>query len=88
MPIDQVPLDPITQRFKLIWFTFFESLIAPNTSSYVVAGLPTSAKVGATAYASDGRKPGESAGAGTGVLVYYDNNNHWISVHSGTSITA
>jgi hypothetical protein len=50
--------------------------------SYTVAALPTSASVGAIAFASNGRKPGEVVGAGTGVQVYYDGRG-WISASSG-----
>ncbi len=50
--------------------------------SYSVAGLPTSTKAGAIAFANNGRKPGEAAGSGTGVQVYYDGRN-WISASSG-----
>ncbi|MDH0871790.1 hypothetical protein [Agrobacterium pusense] len=40
--------------------------------SYTVAALPTTGiSAGATAYASNGRKVSEGAGAGTGVMVYY-----------------
>jgi len=38
-----------------------------------VANLPASAKVGTVAYASNGRKSGEGAGSGTGVMVYFSN---------------
>ncbi|HEY7580260.1 MAG TPA: hypothetical protein VH855_21945 [Acetobacteraceae bacterium] len=50
--------------------------------AYTVAALPTSAAAGAIAFASNGRKPGEAAGSGTGVQVFYDGRN-WISVSSG-----
>jgi hypothetical protein len=50
--------------------------------TYPVAGLPTSAAAGAIAFANNARKPGEAAGSGTGVQVYYDGRN-WISVSSG-----
>lgn len=48
---------------------------APVTRSYtgvLVADLPTDATAGTTAFATNGRKNGEGAGSGTGVLVYYD----------------
>jgi hypothetical protein len=50
--------------------------------AYTVAALPTSAPAGAIAFANNGRKPGEAAGSGTGVQVFYDGRN-WISVSSG-----
>lgn len=40
------------------------------TGSFTVAGLPAGVN-GRIAYASNGRKVGELAGAGTGVVVYY-----------------
>ncbi len=55
--------------------------------TYTVAALPTPASVGAIAFASNGRKPGEAAGAGTGVQVYYDGRS-WTSTSSGALATA
>jgi len=59
----------------------------PVLPSYLVAGLPTSVQAGAKAFASNGRKPSELAGAGSGVEVFYD-GIRWISVCSGTQVTA
>jgi hypothetical protein len=39
------------------------------------------------AYATNGRKNGEGAGAGTGVLVFYDGTN-WIAVDTGQTVAA
>ncbi|HEY3797151.1 MAG TPA: hypothetical protein VGL58_02275 [Caulobacteraceae bacterium] len=51
------------------------------------ANLPTSAVgEGDWAYALDGRKPGEGAGAGTGVPVIYSQGS-WISAYSGAAVT-
>lgn len=56
----------------------------PNT----VAGLATlSAAPGDTAYASDGRKAGETAGNGTGVLVFFD-GTIWAAVDTGAAAAA
>jgi hypothetical protein len=53
-----------------------------------VAALPTTGNsVGDFAYAADGRKPGESAGAGTGVPVWWD-GAHWYAVCSGAVVAA
>ena len=41
---------------------------------------------GSIAYASDGRKAGEGAGNGTGVLVFYDENDTWIACDTGTTV--
>ena len=59
----------------------------PVLPSYTVGGLPTAPGTGAQAFATNGRKPADSAGAGTGVQVFYD-GSHWISVSSGTQVTS
>lgn len=56
-------------------------------ASYTVATLPGSPGAGAKAFASNGRKPSENAGAGTGVEVFYD-GGRWISVCSGSQVAA
>ncbi|MBV8401073.1 MAG: hypothetical protein JOZ17_20415, partial [Acetobacteraceae bacterium] len=55
--------------------------------SYAVAALPT-ASAGALAYAANGRKPGEAAGAGSGVLVWGSSTKQWLSILSGTPVQA
>lgn len=53
-----------------------------------VAALPTAGNAqGDWAYALDGRKPGESAGAGTGVPCFWSGSS-WIAVTSGVAVTA
>jgi hypothetical protein len=47
--------------------------------------LPVQA--GSQAFASNGRKNGEGAGSGTGVLVYYDGSN-WIASDTGQTVAA
>jgi hypothetical protein len=59
----------------------------PTLPSYTVATLPTSPGAGTLAFASNGRKPSEAAGAGTGVEVFND-GGHWISVCSGSQVAA
>jgi len=59
----------------------------PVLPNYTVAALPTGMDRGAKAFATNGRKTGEAAGAGTGVEVFFDGTS-WISVISGTAITA
>lgn len=54
--------------------------------SYTVAGLPTGA-AGDTAYASNGRKNGEGAGAGTGVMVFKD-ATAWRACDTGATVAA
>jgi hypothetical protein len=59
----------------------------PVLPSYTVAGLPAASTAGAKAFASNGRKPTEAAGAGTGVELFCD-GAHWISVCSGSQVLA
>lgn len=59
----------------------------PILPSYAVAGLPATSTAGAKAFATNGRKPTEAAGAGTGVEVFCD-GIHWISVCSGSQVLA
>ena len=59
----------------------------PILPSYSVVGLPASPGAGAKAFVTNGRKPGEVSGAGTGVEVFFD-GTRWISVCSGVLITA
>jgi hypothetical protein len=54
----------------------------PMLPSYTVASLPTGIAAGALAFASNGRKPSEAAGAGTGITVFFDGTT-WISQCSG-----
>ena len=58
--------------------------IALYCSLTAVALLPP-ATTGDWAYALDGRKPGEAAGTGTGVPVFWS-NGAWIAVTSGAPV--
>jgi hypothetical protein len=55
--------------------------------SYTVLNLPVGTVAGAKAFASNGRKPSEGAGLGSGVEVFFD-GQHWISSCSGTAVAA
>jgi len=59
----------------------------PVLPAYSVAALPAGVEAGAKAYATNGRKPGQSAGTGTGMEVFFD-GTAWISVASGAAIAA
>lgn len=59
----------------------------PTLPSYTVASLPGASAPGAIAFASNGRKPSETAGAGSGVGVFYD-GARWISVCNGLAVVA
>jgi hypothetical protein len=55
--------------------------------SYTVANLPGALPAGAKAFASNGRKPSEPAGGGSGVEVFFD-GWHWISSCTGAAVAA
>lgn len=76
------PPDPKTGFDSPAWQGWFFSLFSRFAlkGSYPVSNLPgvsatapSGPPVGSIAYASNGRKVGEGAGAGTGVPVYYSN---------------
>lgn len=54
---------------------------------YTVATLPTAGTAGRTAFASNGRKTGQVAAAGTGVLVY-DDGTAWRACDTGATVAA
>jgi hypothetical protein len=60
---------------------------APVLPSYLAAGLPLSPGAGAKAFATNGRKPSEAVGTGTGVEVFYD-GARWICGCSGLPVSA
>lgn len=61
---------------------------AVDHGSFAVAELPTTGvAAGNTAYATDGRKAGETGGNGTGVKVFYDGTN-WIANDTGATVAA
>ena len=55
--------------------------------SYTVSNLPSGVAAGAKAFASNGRKPSETSGNGSGVEVFFD-SQHWISSCNGTVVAA
>jgi hypothetical protein len=57
-----------------------------NYRGFSVASLPAKALPGDVAYALNGRKNGEGAGVGTGVLVFHDGSN-WIACDSGQTVS-
>jgi len=61
--------------------------VLPAVGVYTVANLPTDVTAGQTAYASDGRKAGEGAGAGTGVLAFRD-GTAWRACDTGATVAA
>lgn len=63
---------------------FVSPIVLPN---YTVANLPGGQVAGAKAFATNGRKPSEGAGMGTGVEVFFD-GTRWIAGCSGAVVTA
>lgn len=59
---------------------------SPSVPSFTVANLPTGT-AGRLAFASNGRKNGEGAAAGTGVLVFHD-GVAWRSCDTGATVAA
>ncbi len=59
---------------------------APVAPSYTVASLPTGS-AGRIAFAANGRKGGEGAGSGTGVLVFHD-GSAWRASDTGSTVSA
>jgi hypothetical protein len=59
---------------------------------YTVANLPANMSVGAIAYATDGRKSGETAGNGTGCPVYWNglvgSQAAWCTFYDNTEVQA
>lgn len=73
------------------------ALFTDSIPAYTVANLPTLANGGlgngtsyvTLAFASNGRKSGEGAAAGTGQLVYYNAvTDQWLRVRDDSLITA
>lgn len=74
-----------------------QALYCDSVPAFTVANLPTLANGGlgngtsyvTLAFASNGRKSGEGAAAGTGQLVYYNApTNQWLRVRDDSVITA
>jgi hypothetical protein len=61
--------------------------VMPGVSTYTVANLPTDVQANQIAYASNGRKAGEGAGSGTGVLVFRD-TTAWRACDTGATVAA
>ena len=81
--------DGATSWYELFW----TNAVSPRFSgpivlpSYTVANLPGNAVAGAKAFATNGRKPAEASGSGSGVEVFFD-GQHWISSCAGTLVAA
>lgn len=68
-------------------FHFDDFFAALGVASAAVASLGSASPSGKFKFATDGRKVGETAGNGTGVLVQ-SNGTNWIAVDSGSAVTS
>lgn len=86
-----------TRLFSRYWDTLASAIEAATgitdgtgppvtVSSYTVATLPAVGR-GQIAYASNGRKNGEGAGSGTGVMVFSD-ATAWRACDTGATVAA
>lgn len=63
--------------------------VLPYPRNFTVAALPATGSSGEWAYATNGRKPAEGPGAGTGVPVWFNSGTAtWFSYCSGTVVLA
>ena len=76
----------VEQTFRQLASVGRIKVTVSNYHNYTVDTLPSRPIEGDTAYASNGRKNGEGAGAGTGVLVFFDGSN-WIACDSGQPVS-
>jgi hypothetical protein len=72
------------------------ALVSDSIPAYTLATAPLAAQGGlgngssyiSLAWISNGRRPGEGAGLGTGVLAFYDTlSNTWIRIDTYTAVT-
>lgn len=72
------------------------ALFSDSVPAYTLATAPLAAQGGlgngqtyiTVAWISNGRRPGEGAGLGTGVLAFYDTlSNTWIRIDTYTAVT-
>ena len=94
MPTDMASVVDVLQAQNKILTSILSRLnaglmVLPVPSIYTVAGLPATGATGQFAYASNGRKPGEGAGSGTGVPVFWNAGSaSWFSYCSGAAVTS
>jgi hypothetical protein len=63
------------------------SEITGSVEAQTVTNLPAAGQAGRVRFATDGRKIGEGAGAGTGVIVY-DDGTAWRRTADDTTVVA
>ena len=79
-------VDPILVRLRKLEANQ-RSEVTGGVVRSTVAALPAAGDAQRVRFATDGRKTGEGAGAGTGVLVY-DDGTAWRRVDDGTTVLA
>lgn len=62
-------------------------VVSPTPVNYTVVSLPATAASGQYAFATNGRKPGEGPGAGTGIPVFFDSATGTWFTYSGVVVT-
>ncbi len=84
------PPDPRTSPTSAVWNIWFSKIFQlfgqGDLGRFTVALLPITALESQTAYATNGRKVGQGAGAGTGVPVYYS-QGAWRVFSTDTPVT-
>lgn len=88
-------LNDLKKRVQLAQQTE-QALYSDSVPAYTLANAPLAAQGGlgngqsyiSLAWISNGRRPGEGAGLGTGVLAFYDTtSNTWIRIDTYTAVT-
>lgn len=96
MPVNDAPINqmmaPMVREMTPVWTLWFVSIAGALKlagRSYTVANLPAanSFPAGMASYASNGRKGGEGAGAGTGVPIWTDGTK-WLTFYDNTEVQA
>jgi hypothetical protein len=94
MPLDLTSLVSVLQTLNQILTANGQTMadgiaVLASPANYTVATLPASGASGQFAFATNGRKPGEGVGSGTGVPVFFNSHTGtWFSYCSGAVVTS
>ncbi|TQX87146.1 MULTISPECIES: hypothetical protein [unclassified Rhizobium] len=82
--------DQLGDQIKLVSNVVDQTTGIITPASYTVAQLTalTGLVAPKLAYAKNGRRAGQAANAGTGVMVFLDNTGVWIACDTGLAVTA
>lgn len=86
IPNASQPLVDASGKITPVWYRVLQQLVVMPLPTFTVAGLPTGGVV-RVAFATNGRKNGETAGNGTGVLVFFD-GTAWRAADTGATVAA